>query len=84
MEYDEGFERDVLNDPSLLFKVDYKDDKGQDVHEEYIRCGGVKHPYQAAVKTMQRRFSRLEVLGLFPRRRDRRRVNRTISGMLRC
>ena len=52
MEYNEGFERDVLNDPSLLFKVDYKDDKGQDVHEEYSRCGSVKIPYQADVKTM--------------------------------
>ncbi len=52
MEYNEGFEQDVLNDPSLLFKVDYKDDRGQDVHEEYTRCGSVKIPYQADVKTM--------------------------------
>ncbi len=49
LEYDEGFEQNVLNDPSLLFKVDYKDDKGQDVHEEYARCGGVKIPYPAKV-----------------------------------
>ena len=27
MEYNAGFEQDVLNDPSLLFKVDYQDDQ---------------------------------------------------------
>jgi len=53
MEYDEGFERDVLGDPSLQFNIDYKDEKGQDVHEEYTRCGGVKLPYRAAVTSMR-------------------------------
>lgn len=52
MEYNAGFEQDVLNDPSLLFKVDYQDDQGRDVHEEYIRCGRVKIPYQADVKSV--------------------------------
>lgn len=53
MEYDAGFERDVLNDPSLLFNIDYQDDKGQNVHEEYTRCGGARLAYQAAVKTLR-------------------------------
>jgi hypothetical protein len=52
MEYNAGFEREVLDDPSLLFKVDYRDDQGRDVHEEYTRCGSVKIPYKADVKTI--------------------------------
>ncbi len=53
MEYDEGFQRDVLDDPSLLFKVDYQDEQGRAVHEEYSRCGGVKHAFEAAVKSLR-------------------------------
>ena len=52
MDYNAGFENDVLSDPSLLFKVDYQDDQGRDVYEEYTRCGSVKIPYQAEVKTV--------------------------------
>ncbi len=27
--------------------------RGQDVHEEYSRCGGVRYPYEAAVKSLR-------------------------------
>ncbi len=56
MQYDEGFHKNVLGDPSGIFQVN-QDDEGKDLPEgaerKYARVGGNTEPYHANLTLLQ-------------------------------